>query len=241
MRQRNQSQNKKHFGVETSEEIKQSIKNLKTMHKITTMFGIRQIRYKLPHKTIAGKWFHKRQLDTNNLVFVHVTEDEFTAKFSWAGEEISVVVTPHRGELSVGQSVGVGYYTSASADAELAERLLELKFTRAANPIESDTPLAPTEEAPIADEDSSTHIAIAEPTCDRKKEHTPPVDSVQPARTPMTRTDHRKKYIHRTEYDLFQELCRNNAYGDETVRPAISLGLSFQLPPGSLSTGASTP
>ena len=231
---------KKYFGAEISEEIKQNIGNLKAKHDITTMFGIRQIRYKLPHKTIAGKWFHKRQLDTNNLVFVHIVEDEFIAKFSWEGEEISVVVKPHRGELSQGQSVGVGYYTSASADAELEERLLELKGGRAASSDERDTPPASTEEAPI--EDAPTHAtpAIAGPMCSKKKESAQRDDSTQPIPAVKARTHHRKTYSRPTEYDIFQEVCRQSIYVDETERPAMNLGVSFQLPSDTVLMGAGT-
>jgi len=224
---------KKHFGIDISGEIKQNISNLKAKYNITTMFGIRQIRYKLPHKTIAGKWFHKRQLDTNTLVFVHIAEDEFTAKFAWEGEEISVVVKPHRGELSTGQSVGVGYYTSASAHAELEERLLELKSTpTAANLGEIDNALASAGEASIADEDAPTDVAavIAESRCHNKTESAPRDDSPQSVPVLKAKTNHRKTHTHRTEYDVFQEMCRHAIFADETQRPAMGLGVSFQLP-----------
>lgn len=233
---------KKHFGAEISGEIKQNISNLKAKHNITTMFGIRQIRYKLPHKTIAGKWFHKRKLDTDNLVFVHIVDDKFTAKFSWEGEEISVVVKPHKGELSAGQSVGVGYYTSASADAELEERLLELKSTRPVNFSESDSVPASTEKAPIADENAATYVTPADagPRCSKKTECAPRDDSTQRVPAVKARTNHRKTYIRQTEYDVFQEMCRRSIFADETERPSISLGLSFQLPSDAISMGAST-
>lgn len=231
---------KKHFGAEISGEIKQNMSNLKETHNITTMFGIRQVRYKFPHKTIAGKWFHKRQLDINNLVFVHIVEDEFIAKFSWEGEEISVVVKPHKGELSEGQSVGVGYYTSASADAELEKRLLELKSTRVASSDDSDTLLASKAEAPVANDDAATYVtsAITEPMS-RKTECAPRDDSSQRAPDVKVRTDHRKTYIRKTEYDVFQEICRHSVFVDEKERPSISLGLSFQLPSDAVSMGAS--
>lgn len=233
---------KKHFGVETSEEIKQSVKDLKTKHNITTMFGIRQIRYKLPHKTLAGKWFHKRQLDTNNLVFVHVTEEgKFTANFAWEGQEISVVVTPHKGELSLGQSVGVGYYTSASADAELAERMLELKNPRTDNSVECDIKHATTTEATNECDDAAICVTkdIPGPVCDSKICFLPSTDAVRPASITEARTSHRKKYAQRTDDDVFQDLCRHSVYVDAT-EPTISLGLSFQLPSHWVSTGAST-
>lgn len=234
---------KKHFGIETSEEIKQRIKALKTDHKITTMFGIRQVRYKLPHKTLAGKWFHKRQLDINNLVFVHVTEDnEFTANFSWEGEEISVVVTPHRGALSSGQSVGVGYYTSASADAELAERMLELKNAQAVNSVGSDIYLTAEESAPITNDATLMCTSIDEETVPAEfEEDTPeqachdktgcmsPNDVIKTPRSRNSSFYRREKYVKRTEYEAFQEMCKNNIYG-ESARPMISLGLSFQMP-----------
>lgn len=223
---------KKHFGAETSEEIKQNVKNLKTKHNITTMFGIRQIRYKLPHKTLAGKWFHKRQLDTNNLVFVHVTEEgKFTANFVWEGQEISVVVTPHRGELSVGQSVGVGYYTSASADAELAERMLELKNRRTANSVECDINHATTNQALNEHDEVAVCITtdISELVCDSKMRFLPSNDPVRPALTTTARTGHRKKYAQRIDDVVFQEMCRNSIYGDAT-EPTTSLGLSFHFP-----------
>jgi|GEM_PF-5686465 len=232
---------KKHFGIETSDEIKQRIKALKTNQNITTMFGIRQVRYKLPHKTLAGKWFHKRQLDINNVVFVHITEDnEFTASFMWEGEEISVVVTPHRGALSSGQSVGVGYYTSASANAELAERMLELKNLRTANSAVSDPYPETTDEAPLADDSTETHDAvdIQGPTLNENMNCVSPSDLVQPQRTTNIRTNHRKAYIQRTEYEIFQELfC---AYVGHTQRPNFSLGLSFKLPSDGISISTNT-
>jgi len=233
---------KKHFGAEISEEIKQSISNLKTKHNITTMFGVRQIAYKLPHKTIAGKWFHKRQLDTNNLVFVHINEDRFTAKFSWEGEEISVVVTPHKGELSMRQSVGVGYYTSASAEKELEEHLLELKSARAAVFDENDSPLTPGEETQITVDDASICVtpAIAEPMWRKKKEGAPQNDSTQPVAAVRVSTNHRKTYIRQTEYDIFQEMCRQSIFVDATERPATNIGVSFQLPSDTVLMGAST-
>lgn len=232
---------KKYFGAEMSDEIKQSIKTLKKEHDITTMFGIRQVRYKLPHKTIAGKSFHKRQLDINNLVFVHIAEDKFTAKFSWEGEEIAVEVKPHRGQLSMGQSVGVGYYTTASTDAELAERMLELKSAATANSFESDTKHATTGETYNEHGDAAVCVTtdIPEPVCDSKTKYLPS-DSVRPVPITKARAGHRNKYVQRTEYDVFQEMCRNSAYGDETERTAISLGVSFQLPSDSVSTDAST-
>jgi len=231
---------KKYFGTEMSDEIKQSIKSLKTEHDITTMFGIRQVRYKLPHKTIAGKWFHKRQLDINNLVFVHIAEDKFTAKFSWEGEEIAVDVKPHRGALSNGQSVGVGYYTTASTDAELAERMLELKSAATANSFESDTKHTTADEAPNEHDDAAVCVTtdIPEQVPDSKTKYLPPNDSVRPASITQGRIGHRKKYVQRTDDDVFQEMCRNSVYGD-TTEPTISLGLSFQFPSDRVSTGAS--
>lgn len=232
---------KKHFGAEISGQIKQRISDLKDKHDITTMFGIRQIRYKLPHKTIAGKWFHKRQLDTNNRVFVHIAGDEFTANFFWEGDEISVVVKPHTGELSTGQSVGVGYYTSASADAELEERLLELKRAGAARADESDALLAPTEEAHIADDDASSYVTPTIPGLmwSKKIECEPRIHPAQSAPTVKTRTKHRSTDIRQTEYDIFQELCRHSIFVDETERPAINLGVRFQLPSDIISVSTS--
>ncbi|CUI07678.1 hypothetical protein BN2497_10133 [Janthinobacterium sp. CG23_2] len=230
---------KKHFGLETSQKIKQSIKALLVEQDITTMFGIRQIRYKLPHKRLPGKWFYKRQLDINNLVFVHVTEEKFTANFSWESEEISVVVSPHKGQLAVGQSVGVGYYTSASSNAELAERLLELKSARAmisvANDIKPTTPVANDDTVILAPKDERTAVSeaevdIPEQACERETEYGPSDDVYQTPASGNAPAYHRKRYVQRTEYDVFQEMCKNSVYVDDTKYPMINLGLSFQLP-----------
>jgi len=233
---------KKYFGLEKSEEIKQNIKALKKDHNITTMLGIRQVRYKLPHRSMPGKWFHKRQLDINNFVYVHLTEDKFTANFFWEGEEISVVVTPHEGELSSGQSVGVGYYTSASADAELAERMLELKKARAINSVGNDIDPTTEERASVTNDaavmctSTDKHAAleeveeaIPERACDGKTEY---VSSNNAHRTPHSSNPpayRREKQVKRTEYELFLEMCKNNGYG-ESAQPMISLGVSFQMP-----------
>lgn len=233
---------KKYFGIETSEKIKQSIKALKTDQGITTMFGIRQIRYKLPHRSIPGKWFHKRQLDIDNMVFVHITEDKFTANFSWAGDTISVCVTPHQGQLAINQSVGVGYYTSASSDAELAERLLELKNARAMISVANDIEPTTAETTPVANDDtvilapkdgtaiSETEVDIPEQACERETEYGPSDDIAQPPASGNAPAYHRKRHVQRTEYDVFQEMCKNSVYVDDSKRLMISLGLNFQLP-----------
>jgi hypothetical protein len=195
---------KKYYGAEISEEIKQDIKALKTEKNITTMFGIRQVRYKFPHKTHAGKWFHKRQLDVANMVFAHIIDDSLIANFFWEGKKISVVISPHSCALKEGQSVGIGYYTSASSDAELAERLLELKSISAATLISEDDLLKTEETTPI-DRDNVTSenaaydaaapvfaVGVAEQAFDSEQIPVPVRHALQTIRKKNAHDNHRK-------------------------------------------------
>lgn len=234
---------KKYYGPETSDEIKRSIKALKMDQGITTMFGIRQVRYKLPHRSVPGKWFHKRQLDVDNLVFVHIIDHTFTANFSWAGEEISVVVAPHRGTLSINQSVGVGYYTSASADAELEKRMREFKQAKEAESVANDIVAAPADTSATSDDEviayceTNTEAAASEIDvgCTARIDGTETASipdnekrTILPIKNFASYTQ--RKYVQATEFDVFQEMCKNSIYVDDDNRPVISLGLSFQLP-----------
>jgi len=124
---------KRHLGAEASDEIKQHIKHLKQSEDTTTMFGFRQVSYTSAHKYTPGKFFYKRQLDITNQVFAYVKSDNtFTAQFIWEGESIRVDIMQHKGPLSERQSVGVGYYTSASSDAELLDIMTEWQRSKSA-------------------------------------------------------------------------------------------------------------
>jgi len=124
---------KRHLGVEASGEIKQYIKHLKQSEDTTTMFGFRQVSYATAHRYTPGKFFYKRQLDLTNQVFAYIKSDNtFTAEFIWEGESICVDIMQHKGPLSERQSVGVGYYTSASSDAELLDRMIEWQRPKSA-------------------------------------------------------------------------------------------------------------
>ncbi|SED25784.1 hypothetical protein SAMN02787142_2853 [Burkholderia sp. WP9] len=182
---------KRHLGEADGEAVKQQIKRLKKEENIVTWFGIRQAHYVKRHKYAAGKSFHKRQLDPNNQVWVFIKPDgTFNAAFNWEGETISVIVKPHEGDLSENQSVGVGYYTSASADAELLERMSALKKPRQAASedaiVTSEVETARTEKEPASHEDMSvfTETKLAEQPMATQDQRTRPIEAKRDTTTP---------------------------------------------------------
>lgn len=117
---------KTHLGSDVADDIKREVRRLKKQFNITSMFGIRCVISKNAHKYTKGKFFYKRKLDPNNSVFATMGDDGLlNTVFSWEGEAISVVVKDHETIQSDKQSLGVGYYTSASANADLREDMIK--------------------------------------------------------------------------------------------------------------------
>lgn len=117
---------KTHLGADVADEIKRGVRGLKKQYDLMSMFGIRCVISKNAHKYTKGKFFYKRKLDPNNSVFATIGDcGSLNTVFSWEGEYISVVVKPHKSTLSDKQSRGVGYYTSASANADLRENMIK--------------------------------------------------------------------------------------------------------------------
>ncbi|MFL9965014.1 hypothetical protein PQR02_28970 [Paraburkholderia sediminicola] len=222
---------KRHLGIEAGEAIKQEIRRLKKEEKIITCFGIRQVHYAKPHRYSPGKAFHTRQLDPNNQVLVFIKPDNtFNAQFNWEGQSISVIVKPHEGELSENQSVGVGYYTSASADAELLEHLSAWKQQKSAAPKEESDELPASaieaEEVRMDCEDADNSALDSETT-----ERPISTQSQRPRSiTPKRATKNQKQRVSLSDEAIFDEICRNSPFASSTDHHDTKIGTVIALP-----------
>jgi hypothetical protein len=221
---------KKHLGEADAFALKQEIRRLKKDQDIITWFGLRQAHYATRHRYIKGKSFHTRELDPNNQVLVFIKPDNtFNVHFNWEGETISVVVTPHNGALSENQSLGVGYYTAATRDAELREHVTRLKQPKSSVPV--DVPVEAATAMAVKDNahnDDAPNAAVSgtEAISQVKTMHA----QMQQLTMRPHRTNRAKQKNALSDQDVFDTICQRNAFTAPPGAHKLDLGTSIKLP-----------
>jgi hypothetical protein len=71
-------------------------------------FGFRQVTV-MERGEKGGRLF-KRSQDANTFCWAIVRDGLLHLTIAWAGETLSLAITPHAGETSAGQSMGIGYW-----------------------------------------------------------------------------------------------------------------------------------